>query len=215
MSLILGIHTGHESSAVLFDDATLIAAVSNERLSRIKNDGGKLSDLAIDEVLRLAGRQRADVESLALLYTYFPEEYFVRETWLKELERRMHRARRRRANRERPQMLLSNFIERLNARGKSFDAHFLRDRFLRDEGFARAKPRFFDHHDAHALAAAVYSGFRDCAVVTMDGVGDENISHTSGTWRDGRYERLHVTDRLGASPGLFYSHITRLLGFQP
>src|SRR5207302_165712 len=97
---------------------------------------------------------------------------------------------------------------------KSFDAHFLRERFLRGEGFVRARPSFHDHHDSHALAAAVYSGFDECAVVTMDGNGDANISHTSGTWRGGRYERLHVTDRVGASPGLFYAHVTRLLGFR-
>ena len=106
MSLILGLHTGHEASAVLFDDDRLLAAVSNERLSRVKNDGGRLSDLAIDEVLRLAGRSRAQIERLALLYTFFPEEYFVRENWLKETERRLHRARRRRAGRAPPPKLI-------------------------------------------------------------------------------------------------------------
>src|SRR5437879_8674900 len=146
MALILGLQTGHESSAVLFENDRLIAAVSDERLSRIKNDGGRLSGLAIDEVLRLGGRCRADIDSLALLYTFFPEEYFVRETWPKEIERRISRRKRKRLNGEKPQMLLSNFIERLEKRGKSFDAHFLRDKFLRGEGFVRASPRFFDHH---------------------------------------------------------------------
>ncbi len=214
MSLILGLHTGHESSAVLFDDDRLVAAVSNERLSRIKNDGGKLSDLAIDEVLRLAGRERSDIGSLALLYTFFPEEYFVRETWFKEIERRLHRSRRKKAHGERPQMLLSNFVERLQAHGKVFADHFLARRFLRAERFNGASTAFFDHHASHALAAAYYSGFADCAVITMDGNGDWNISHTSGLWRDGRYERQHVTDAFGASAGVFYGHITELLGFR-
>src|SRR5688572_3438180 len=88
MTLSLGLHTGHESSAVLFEDDRLVAAVSDERLSRIKNDGGRLMDLAIDEVLRMTGRERAQVDRLALLHTFFPEEYVRRETWLKELERR-------------------------------------------------------------------------------------------------------------------------------
>ena len=47
MTLILGLHTGHEASAVLFRDTEVLAAVSNERLSRIKNDGGRLSGSAI------------------------------------------------------------------------------------------------------------------------------------------------------------------------
>jgi carbamoyltransferase len=214
MTLTLGLHTGHESSAVLFEDDRLVAAVSDERLSRVKNDGGRLMDLSIEEVLRLTGRQRADIDRLALLYTFFPEEYVLRETWLKELERRWVRARRR-ANGDRPQLSLDNFAERLEARGKSFEHHFLAQRFLDGEGFRKAGLSFFDHHCAHALAAAYYSGFESCAVVTMDGSGDRNISHTSGVWRNGEYKRLHFTDVLGASPGLFYSHVTQLLGFRP
>jgi carbamoyltransferase len=153
-----------------------------------------------------------------LLYTFFPEDYFVRETWMKELERRISRARKRLGkdgrSAERPQMLLSNFIERLEVLGKRFDKHFLRNRFLREEGFPAAAANFYDHHDTHAVAAAYYSGFRQCAVFTMDGVGDRHICHTSGLWRDGRYERRHLTDAIGASPGAFYGHITELLGFR-
>ena len=214
MSLILGLQTGHESSAVLFEDGRVVAAVSDERISRIKNDGGKLSDLAIDEVMRLAGHARRDIDRLALLYTFFPEEYFVRETWFKQLERLVHRARRRRAGGARPQMHAGNFIERLERLGKSFDKHFLRDKFLRGEGFNGASTAFFDHHLSHAIPAAYYSGFDECAVITMDGNGDQNISHTSGLWRDGRYERQHSTDAFGASAGAFYGFITELLGFR-
>ena len=70
MSLVLGLQTGHESSAALFEDGRVVAAVSDERISRIKNDGGRLSDLAIDEVMRLAGHARRDIDRLALLYTF-------------------------------------------------------------------------------------------------------------------------------------------------
>jgi carbamoyltransferase len=214
LTWVLGLHTGHEASAVLFDGGRMVAAVSDERLTRVKNDGGRLSDLAIDAVLQIAGRKRADIERLALLYTFFPEEYFVRETWYKELERRFSRWRHARANGERPQMLLSNFIGRLGRRGKSFEPHFLRSKFLRREGFAHAAADFFGHHDAHALAAAVYSGFAECAVFTMDGSGDIHENHTSGIFRAGRYERKRISSEYGSSAGLFYSHITRLLGFR-
>lgn len=64
--LMPGLQTGHEASAVLFENGRLVATVSDKRLSRIKNDGGGLSDLAIDEVLRIGGRSRAEIESLAL-----------------------------------------------------------------------------------------------------------------------------------------------------
>src|SRR4051812_32939379 len=97
MTLTLGLHTGHEASAVLFQGTQVLAAVSNERLSRIKNDGGKLTDLAIDEVLRISGHARSDVEQLALLHTFFPEEYVMRESFAKELERKFIRWRRGRS----------------------------------------------------------------------------------------------------------------------
>lgn len=213
MTLILGLHTGHEASAVLFEGGRMLAAVSNERLTRVKNDGGVLSDVAIDEVLRLAGKSRSDVKRLALLNTFFPEAYFRRETWVKELERRLVRWRRRAQSQ--PQMLVSGFRERLRSRGKTFDDHFLSKTFLRGERFPSASVRFFDHHESHAMAAAYYSGFRRCSVITIDGNGDENISHTSGIWADGVYTRTAVTNELGASPGHFYSHVTKLLGFQP
>jgi carbamoyltransferase len=215
MTLTLGLHTGHEASAVLFEGTEVIAAISTERLSRIKNDGGRLNSLALDEVLRIAGRARTEVERLALLYTFFPEEYVIRETTGKEWERRFVRWRRARAGAERPQLLLDDFVARLEARGRSLERHFLKNRFLASEGFGRAGLGFYDHHQSHAMAAAFYSGFSECAVITMDGVGDRNICHSSGVWRDGSYERVHVTDDLAASPGLFYSHITKLLGFQP
>ena len=214
MSLTLGLHTGHEASAVLIQDGRVLAAVSNERLTRIKNDGGRLSDEAIDEVLRIAGKERADVDRLALLYTFFPEKFFIRETWYKELERRFVRFRRR-ATGVVPQMLLSGFTERLRASGRRFEDHFKSSAFLQSTGFSRAGAKFYDHHEAHAIAAAYFSGFRSCAVITIDGNGDEDISHTSGTWNDGAYSRINVTNALGASPGHFYSHVTRLLGFQP
>ena len=214
MTLTLGLQTGHESSAAIFENDRLIAAVSDERLSRIKNDGGRLSDLAIDEVLRLAGHGRNEVDALALLYTFYPEEYFLRESWAKELERRLHRAKRRRANGERPQMLLTNFIDRLHVRGKTFDRHFLKEKFLTGERFPHARANFYDHHDSHAVPAAYYSGFAQCAVFTMDGNGDANVSHTSGRWKEGAYQRDHQTDAFGASPGVFYGVITELLGFR-
>ncbi len=215
MILTLGLQTGHEASAALFHDRQLVAAISDERITRVKNDGGRLMDHATDAVLKLGGDARSSVDQLALLYTFFPDEYFVRETWAKELERRLVRRRRARSGAERPQMLLCNFLERLQARGKTFSKHFREDEFRAREGYGKARIAFYDHHATHAIAAAFFSGFPECAVVTMDGQGDWGIHHTSGVFRDGRYERLQVSDAPGASTGMFYGHITELLGFRP
>ena len=71
MSAILGIHSGHDASAVVFKDGDLFAAISEERLTRVKNDGGRPPDLAIDTVLRMAGAARNEIDALALQYTLF------------------------------------------------------------------------------------------------------------------------------------------------
>lgn len=215
MSLTLGIHSGHESSAVLYRDGKLVAAICEERLSRIKNDGGVLPERAIARVLEMGGVTRADINRVALLYTFFPDEYVVREKWGKELERKLTRWKRSLTGRERPHLLVENLRERLTDLGKSFEDHFLMERFKEKEGFVNAECAFYDHHRCHAIPAAVYSGFDEAAVFTCDGNGDYNVHHTSSIWKDGVLTRKHESNGHGASAGHFYSHITQILGYRP
>src|SRR6185295_53490 len=55
-------------------------------------------------------------------------------------------------------------------------------------GLTRASLRIVDHHEAHAAGAAWASGFTDCAVLTIDGLGD-GLSSTISAFRGGRLER--------------------------
>ena len=65
--LILGIHAGfHDGCAALFEDYRMVSAVALERLTRIKIDGGRIPDEAIDECLAIAGRTRSEVDAVAL-----------------------------------------------------------------------------------------------------------------------------------------------------
>lgn len=215
MSWTLGLQTGHEASACLLRDGEIVAAISDERLTRIKNDGGKYNDISINWLLQYQGLQRSDLTHLAFLYTFFPEKYFYRESWIKEFERKISRTKKAFSGQEDPQMLLGNFLDRLAKEGKKFEDHFKQKDFLRDEGFAQADLKFYDHHTVHAVPAGYFSGFNDCAVVTIDGVGDWDICHTNGLYANGVYERTQLTNQQGASPGLFYSIITKMLGFKP
>ena len=55
--LILGVSpTTHDSTACLFDEYRPLAAVSQERLTRRKADGGCIPVEAMDECLAIAGR---------------------------------------------------------------------------------------------------------------------------------------------------------------
>ena len=75
--LILALHTNfHDASAALYEDYELRAAVQLERLTRHKGDGRQHPDLAIDEVLAIAGATRRDIDAVALGRMLFPFEYF-------------------------------------------------------------------------------------------------------------------------------------------
>src|ERR1700752_2490995 len=74
---ILAFHScEHDASAVAFDDYALVAAVAEERLVRRKGWGNGVPWLAIDEVLRIAGWTRHDVDVIALGVGAFPTQYF-------------------------------------------------------------------------------------------------------------------------------------------
>jgi carbamoyltransferase len=217
LSLILGIASSHDASACVFRDGKLVAAIAEERLTRIKCDGGRLPQQAVDHVLAAAGATRRDVDVVASIYGHFPERYFRRETAAKELERRLVRAARHLAGRPKAtHFSSSNLLKHLRAHGGRFERHFRREAFLEGEGFrADAAVHFHDHHLTHAAAAAVYSGAGEAAVITLDGEGDLDQHFTASVWQGGRLERRRVSDTPGNSPGFFYEAITKLLGFMP
>ncbi|MFB3131451.1 MAG: carbamoyltransferase N-terminal domain-containing protein, partial [Rhodothermales bacterium] len=71
---------------------------------------------------------------------------------------------------------------------------------------------FFDHHHAHAASAFFYSGFREAALLTVDGVG-EWATTTYGRGEGATFEvfeEVHFPHSLG----LLYATITSYLGFR-
>ena len=75
--LILTAHTGiHDAGAALFEDYKLLAAVQLERLTRFKCDGRDHPDLAIDEVLSIAGKTRQDVDVAGFSRCEFPTIFY-------------------------------------------------------------------------------------------------------------------------------------------
>ena len=82
----------HDSSAAVFDDYAMVAAVSEERLTRVKGSGESVPWLAIDEVLRIAGWSRRDVDAIALTRGFHPT-YHLRVPLWRELRYSVERAR--------------------------------------------------------------------------------------------------------------------------
>ena len=217
MTWVLGIGSSHDASAALYRDAELVAAVSEERISRVKCDGERLPEGAIDACLAVAGIARRDVDHIGLLYAFYPEEYVERDSALKEFERRLSRwAKTLTGRSSRGQLWVNHMLHRLAPRGERFEPYFRAALFLEREGFRKdARVTFFDHHLTHAVPAVHYAGLGDCAVIVMDGGGDLWMNHTSSTWRAGKLTCLHSSDRAGTSSGYFYAQITKLLGFTP
>jgi carbamoyltransferase len=184
---ILSFQSGpHDASAAAFEDYRLIAAVQEERLRREKSWGGDVPWLAIDEVLRIAGWSRFDVDAIALIRGIFPVHYLRFPLW-----RDLYYTARRSAGRER----LSRDIALLSARtGKKSAQLFRVDRFIAENGFRPdADFRFVNHHEAHALAALFYTDWEDALVYTADGIGD-NVSYSIRTLKDGRLDCLFGGD---------------------
>ncbi len=216
MAVILGLASSHDASACVFVDGALAAAVSQERITRRKNDGFRLPLEALEHALEVAGVARRDIDGIAAIHSFFPEKYFRRESLAKEIEARLVRARRRLRGEGERQLNVNDLLKRAARAGRDIVPYFRRARFLSELGFRPdARVRFYDHHATHAIAAAWYSGYEDCAVLTIDGVGELNIFHTAGTWSRGRLERIEHSDRLGASPGEYYEAVTEAMGFIP
>ena len=221
MAIILGIASSHDASACLYRDGKLLAAISEERISRVKCDGGRLPNLAIDACLEMAGLKRHDIDHIASIYGHFADRYISRGVWTKDLERVLSRLWKQVAGKgEETQFYANNLLKQLRDKpelvDRRFEDFFRTEAFLAGEGYRPdTQVHFVEHHATHAVAAAFHSGFAEAAVITMDGEGDLDMHHGSYVFKDGRIECRHVSETVGCSPGYFYMAITELLGFRP
>jgi carbamoyltransferase len=211
---ILAIQAGvHDSSAAAFDDYRLIAAASEERFTRVKGQGETVPWLAIDEVLRIAGWRRNDVDAIATTRGYYPTHYEKFSLW-----RDLHYTTQRWRGRERRYRDLAVLCNRFGV----VDTHqlFRTADFLKDNSFrADTQFHFVNHHEAHALAALFYTDWDDALIYTSDGVGD-NVSYSMRSLRDGRLDCHYGDDRwltqklnrTGLASG--YGHATIACGFR-
>jgi carbamoyltransferase len=212
---ILAFHAcPHDTAAAALDDYRLIAAVQEERLTRQKGAGDGVPWLAIDEVLRIAGWTRHDVDVIALGSGTFPTQY-LRFPLLRDL----YYTARRRFGRERPKRDMGTVAYRSGI--DDLATLFRADRFRDDNAF-RPDVRFHiaDHHEAHALAALFFTDWPEALIYTADGVGD-NVSYSIRTLKDGRLDCHYGAGvPLSASPprnslAAAYAHATEACGFRP
>ncbi len=196
MSAILGFNCyKHDAAAALIVDGRLVAAAEEERFRRIKHYAD-FPSRAIDFCLSTAGLSPADIDCAAFYMLpglvfrenlQYSRNYILARGGMNFLLGQMAAARK-----------MSMTGERLREHlGPSF----------------RAPVQFVEHHAAHAWAGFYCSGWDRAAVLTMDGVGERDTS-LLGSFEEGALKRISGS-RYPNSPGVFYSAVTRHLGFQP
>ncbi len=182
----------HDSAAALLRDGQLVAAASEERFTRIKQDAGfptnaarfclNKAGISIEDVgsIGFYDKPMLKLERLLLSHLqHFPKsrEQFVRAmpSWMKE---------------------------KLPVR-----------KIIRKElGSKRIPIWFCEHHVSHAASAFFASPFDEAAIINMDGVG-EWATATQGVGRGSTLELTHEI-KFPHSLGLLYSAFTAYLGFK-
>jgi carbamoyltransferase len=212
---LLAFHPGcHDASAAAFDDYRLVAAVEEERLTRVKGSGQGVSWLAVDEVLRIAGWSRRDVDAVVSTRAFFPPRYFRFPPHQEAIY-----GVRRWLGADRP---VRDLMVHCQLRGTlDIPAIFRSADFLRDNGLRADIPlAFVNHHEAHALPALFFTDWSDALIYTADGVGD-NVSYSVRTLRNGKLECHFGDDRwllqrgpLRSSLAWAYGYATEACGFK-
>lgn len=193
MGLVLGISWGyHDSAAALVADGRIVAAVAEERLSRVKHDRS-YPHLAIEACLRQCGASARDLDLV-----------MHHESAALKLARIHRTVAADRADPARFEEILGDWV----ATGKVPYGHWTQTRL----GVPPDRIGHCLHHASHAAAAFYGSPFERATIVTMDGVGE---FETASVWigEGARLEKLS-SQSLPHSLGLLYSAVTSYLGFE-
>jgi carbamoyltransferase len=216
--ITLGINAAyHDSSACLVVDGRVVAAVEDERFTRIKHGkrpvpftAWELPYHAIDYCLAEAGVQLTDVDHVA--YAYDPELYAGGRLRGERITLPLEPSAQDAAEWESPwDPLFVSYVKNAPRQLADGAPHHLRRRFAGARADGPYAWHFVEHHLAHEASAFLAAPFDDCAVLTLDGRG-ERATTSYGLWRDGRYRRIAQVD-VPHSLGLLYEDVTRHLGF--
>lgn len=208
--ILLGLATMGTSAAALVRDGVLVAAVEEERLTRIKNDGA-FPLRAIAECLAIAGLTMAEVDAVAVYWRPFALGQRVRGTLGKALSSRA-------AFGSMARRTLGALVARgadeahPEASGSWADLFQVRRILGNAFGACPAEIAYYDHHLTHQLYAEAVVDWPDCLSLSIDGGGEVDATVLSLV-RDGRRQDLKRI-RWPNSLGHFYSAFTGYLGFR-
>jgi len=213
---VLGLTTEGDSGATVVEDGRLLAAVNEERLSRLKLVVG-VPRSAIREVLEISSTSPADLDDvlIASRWDTIVDELEPFDGWFQGIENGTATLRKRLAGQLAPYRNVLPFLE-WGYYGMQMPGFMHRrralQRILRDEFGIDAPVRFVDHHFCHLTSAYFTSGFDDALVVSVDGGGDGKSARVYAV-RGGRWEELASTSAYN-SLGNYYAYVTHISGFK-
>lgn len=184
------------SSAVLLEDGSVVAGAAEERFNRQKGSR-KFPYGAIRECLKEAKCTFEDIDYIAV-------------GWNPGIHLRSYNYRFSDASRWRAEYLSSvpNHVMQLRANKR---VEHVEQKFVHAEGDTNII--YVTHHLAHAANAFYLSPFKEAAILTVDGRGeDESVLFATG--KDNKITEIKTLE-LPHSLGLVYTSITQFLGFQP
>lgn len=193
--IIVGINAYHaDSSAAIFVNGVMIAAIEEERFKRVKHWAG-FPALSIAFCLKEAGVSYSQVDFFAI----------GRDPKAKFINKLLYLA----AN---PLGSFSAIKDRLaNSRKVSSIEKELALLSGMPENLFAGKVRNIEHHRSHLASAFFASPFDEAACLSIDGSGDFSTTMT-GRGKGNHIEVLQSVD-FPHSIGIFYTAFTQLLGF--
>jgi carbamoyltransferase len=218
--VILGMSVSHDTGAVILRDGEMVAAINEERLTRVKQAVGAPLE-SVPAILDHAGISASEVDAVALTGRIALGDMPVNSDWTFEdgsispaqrvaealdgfpggpaiMRSKLAVGAYRALMPYVPQPRLAEVHELLRRLGVRADV--------------AGRLRRFDHHDAHLASAYYASGESDCLVVSNDAFGDGLCCKVAV----GRGGRLTVISQnsFPNSLGCYYSYATSLCGFR-
>lgn len=210
---VLGLFDDHNASCSVVEDGRILAAIEEERLSRIKFHNGTTEDgpprLCLAKVMEMTGSQRSNIDRIAIamqppmdLIKYVLHDLFsvqAHDRWI---------------------------YHSMFSKSIRWDKYFLFypywynwnriknvKKLLKEVDLDGVPIDFVHHHTAHAASAYYTSGKDNVLAVSLDGQGD---GLAGGIYKgvNGEIETVATVPSFH-SIGLFYNFITWMLGFRP
>jgi len=207
---ILGLSTMGGSAASIMVDGVIVAAIEEERLTRIKNDGGFPYE-SIEMCLSIAKMDMTDIDEIAIYWR--PWRFVSRsKSVLLGMVSDPKSAKFRLERTFRSIFGAGDLNIYPELRGSWASLFKVKSLLVRRFGEFSAKIHYYDHHDCHAASIYYVTNFERAICLTYDG-GGESDSTVVYAIEDGHMKKIK-TIAWPNSLGHFYSAFTGFLGFR-